>query len=181
VNYPVVSSPIEVVTGDFNGDGKVDIAVLGRSSSSTAVSILLGNRNGTFQPQKITPVLTSAALRAGFVAGDFNHDGKLDLATPIEGPQVGVFSVAMLPGNGDGTFGTPIDSGLTTQPSSIQSADFNGDGKLDLLVFSVGFSVLLGNGDGTFQPPLNSSTAVVTSGLSSRWLSAISTATGGPT
>jgi hypothetical protein len=160
VNYPVVTSPIEVVTGDFNDDGKVDIAVLGASPSSTAVSILLGNGNGTFQPQKITPVSTSVALGAGFVAGDFNHDGKLDLATPIAGPQVGVFSVAVLPGKGDGTFGTPIDSSLTSQPSSIQSADFNGDGKIDLLVFSVGFSVLLGNGDGTFQPPLNSSTAV---------------------
>jgi FG-GAP-like repeat len=158
VNDPVVTSPFTILAGDFDGDGRTDIAVLNWDfSTSPAISVLLGNGDGTFQAGKVTHVLTSQFPPTGFTAGDFNHDGKLDLALGIAGPQAGAFAVAILPGNGDGTFGAPVDSSLTDQPGSIQSADFNGDGKLDLLVtnISTSFSVLLGNGDGTFQAQLN--------------------------
>jgi hypothetical protein len=160
VNYPVLPTPTAIVTGDFDGDARVDVAVFNvGSTSSPSVSILLGNGDGTLQPPIRTQIL-GALSSAEFVAGDFNHDGKLDLAVAAMGPQIGLFSVALLQGKGDGTFNAPVYMGLSVQPQSIQSADFNGDGKLDLLVTSFAtttVAVLLGNGDGTFQPPLNSS------------------------
>jgi FG-GAP-like repeat len=61
--------------------------------------------------------------------------------------------VHVLLGNGDGTFGAPIVSAGGS--NVIAAADFNGDGKLDLVTARAGVSVLLGNGDGTFQPPVN--------------------------
>jgi hypothetical protein len=160
INYSLLPTPSAIVTGDFNGDGRVDVAVFTVASSAPPfISILLGNGDGTLQPP-IRIDISGALSSAEFVVGDFNHDGKLDLAVVVMGPQSGVYSIAVLPGKGDGTFNAPVYTVLTGSPHSIQSADFNGDGKLDLLVSSVGFSVLLGNGDGTFQPPLNSSTAV---------------------
>jgi hypothetical protein len=159
VNYPAITNPTAIITGDFNGDGKVDVAVINlASSTSPSVAILLGNGDGTFQPPTPTQVLGGLS-NAGLIAGDFNHDGKLDLVVPITGPQIGVYSVAVLPGKGDGTFNAPVYTGLSGQPGSIQSADFNGDGKPDLLVtnLSTTVSVLLGNADGTFQAALNSS------------------------
>src|SRR6266852_4846443 len=73
--YPVGTSPSAVVVGDFNGDGKPDLAVANAGSAN--VSILLGNGDGTFQPA----INFDAGLRPSFIAvGDFNGDGKLDLA-----------------------------------------------------------------------------------------------------
>ena len=74
-SYAVGTSPAAIAVGDFNGDGKVDIAVANTGSSD--VSILLGNSDGTFQPA----VNFSAGNNPSAIAvGDFNGDGKLDLA-----------------------------------------------------------------------------------------------------
>src|SRR5579863_9362606 len=93
------------------------------------------------------------------LTADFNGDGRLDLAvvnspTACEGV-CGPGSVAILLGKPDGTFGPATNFPVGNSPLAIAMGDFNGDGKLDLVVVNQGdntVSVLLGNGDGTFQP-----------------------------
>ena len=131
-----------VWSGDFNGDGKIDVGV--------GHNILLGNGDGTFQ----TPKTSSISLLYVAAVGDFNGDGKLDLAGFMDSYQyVPTASIYVQLGNGDGTFQLPAlafpNTGLY---GPLGVADVNGDGKLDL-IFSAHPSlaqVLLGNGDGTF-------------------------------
>jgi hypothetical protein len=138
-------SPQQVVSGDFNGDGKLDLAV--GNYYNTMVTVLLGNGDGTFTAQPAFGTNYSGAY--SIAAGDFNGDGKLDIATG-NGPNVGIFL-----GNGDGTFGAETDYTVANgQTYSLVVGDLNGDGKADLISANGGagtLSVLLGNGNGTFQ------------------------------
>src|SRR5262249_56535719 len=87
----------------------------------------------------------------GEAVGDFNGDGKADLAVVNEGSN----TVSILLGNGDGSLRPKTDFATGTQPWGLAVGDFNGDGKLDLVVANRGansLSILLGNGDGSFQP-----------------------------
>jgi hypothetical protein len=127
VNYDAGSRLYSVTVGDFNGDGKPDLAVGGNHgllSGAAGVLMLLGNGDGTFQT---ATNLSAAAFGASVVTGDFNGDGKLDLASP---------GVSVLLGNGDGTFQTAVDFsvGPNPNPVSVAVGDFNGDGKPDLAV-----------------------------------------------
>src|SRR5207245_10696562 len=84
--------------------------------------------------------------------GDFNGDGKLDLAVANRGNITPGLTVAVVLGNGDGTFVVTPTVGVGSHPSAVAVYDFNGDGKLDLAVANAGsdiVSVLLGTGDGT--------------------------------
>jgi uncharacterized repeat protein (TIGR01451 family) len=146
-SYAVGTSPAAIATGDFNGDGKVDIAVA--NTGSRDVSILLGSGNGTFQPA----VNYSAGNSPSAIAvGDFNGDGKLDLAVLQPGANGVAGSIGILLGNGDGTFQAPKILSLSATALFMAVADFNLDKKSDLAVGdSATLNVFIGNGDGTFQ------------------------------
>ena len=129
-----------VVTADFNGDGKLDLAVTGNG----AIQVMLGNGDGTFK----TPITTGNVSTIGMAVGDFNGDGIPDLAV-IEEP------AAILLGKGDGTFILPPPGGQGTgfPEGGIGVGDFNSDGNLDIVVGSVygGFYLLLGDGKGNIS------------------------------
>jgi len=138
---------INVVTADFNGDGKLDLAV---TDYYGLVRIFLGNGDGTFRVGQTYAVCNAH----GSALGDFNRDGIVDLAIA----DAGCGEVTILLGNGDGTFrqaGVFSTGGNATfAPYSVAVGDFNGDGKLDLVTADELLgkaSVLIGNGDGTFQ------------------------------
>jgi Bacterial Ig-like domain (group 3)/FG-GAP-like repeat len=160
---PASGSPVAVgfdpevaILGDFNNDGKLDLAVaVGvQTPGANTVSVLLGNGDGTFQPK--ASYAPANFFAAWILAGDFNHDGNLDLAVVISGDGVegdGTGTVNILLGNGDGTFQPQQTYIVGNRPDSIAMADFNGDGFLDLAVLNSAddnVTVLLGNGDGTF-------------------------------
>lgn len=143
-NLTTGNEPRWVGVGDFNGDGKLDLAVT--NSADNTAYVFLGNGDGTFMSPTSTLVGTGPA--AG-VAADFNGDGKLDLAIANAGGE----NTSILLGNGDGTF-TVGSSPVTVSPTALVAGDLNGDGKLDLVsTDSVDntVTVLMGNGDGTFE------------------------------
>jgi hypothetical protein len=143
VSYATGSYPAAIAVADFNGDGKLDVAVVNVSSAS--VSIFLGQGDGTL---RLAPGANpTGSFVSRIVAADFNGDGKVDLAVT----NIGSNTVGIYLGNGDGTFRPPTAVSAGLAPSAIAVADLNGDGKLDLVVVnSFGISIHLGRGDGTF-------------------------------
>ena len=151
---PYPFEPTSVVVGDFNQDGKQDLAVLSASGPGSigSVNIYLGNGDGTFEVPKNFPVAGSGPSASRLLAtADFNRDGVPDLVATNAGPN----QVAILLGNGDGTFKPEVSYPTLTSPWNVVVGDVNQDGNLDLAVSSDAsneVSILLGNGDGTFQP-----------------------------
>jgi hypothetical protein len=147
----VGGAPGGVAAGDFNGDGRLDLAT---ANNDGGISVLIGKGDGTFHPQV---VYGAGSFPANIYAGDFNNDGKLDLAVVnYDDGAVGV-----LLGNGDGTFQPQTEYGSVGGAVDAKIADFNNDGNLDFVVsdrFGNDVAVLLGNGDGTFQPQRTFST-----------------------
>ncbi len=153
----VAASPSAVVTGDFNDDGDVDFAVTDLANSR--VLVFLGNGDGTFQTA--VPYPTGSNPDA-LIAQDFDGDGQPDLAVVNKGDGTNPSTVTILLGNKvngvqNGTFGAPPNQtaapAVGVSPSAITSADFNGDGNVDLAVTNLAnntASILLGKGDGTF-------------------------------
>ncbi|WP_099066659.1 beta strand repeat-containing protein [Nostoc linckia] len=149
VNYGVAPNPLTVTVGDFNGDGISDLVT--SSNTSTNVSVLLGNGDGTFG----TATNFNAIQPPSSVAiGDFNGDGISDLVTANSGFP----TLSLLLGNGNGTFGTASSISAGGGAQHVAIGDFNGDGFSDLVTSNFSnnnLSVLLGNGDGTFGSATN--------------------------
>ena len=132
------------MTGDFNGDGRPDIAVANGSN----VVVLLANASGGFS--SAVTYSSGGSDPCAIATGDFNGDGKLDLAVANYNSN----TIGVLLGNGDGTFAaaTTYASG-GSNPDSLAVGDFNGDGKQDIVLtnnWGDNVGVLLGNGNGTF-------------------------------
>src|SRR5215211_2265758 len=153
--YPLLGNTH--IAADLNADGKPDLAGAG----ANAVSVMLGNGDGTFRPKTDFPLGMQTQAVA---AGDFNSDGRVDLVVTLNSPQ---FSLALLTGTGTGSFNPPTYFPNTSgfDSPAIAATDLNGDGRLDLVVMHTiacftapcraarSITVLLGNGNGTFQTP----------------------------
>jgi hypothetical protein len=142
-----------VTAADFNGDGKVDLAVTTNicyTSNTNGVLVLLGNGDGSFR----APVsYTAGSCPADLLAVDLNRDGKFDLAV-TDGITPNLY---VLPGRGDGTFNSAISSPVNGSVRAIATADLNTDGIPDLALAidsSAAVGILLGKGDGSFQAPV---------------------------
>ncbi len=163
VSYPVGANPMAVSVGDFNGDGKLDLAVVNHGFSDTGddggVSILLGNGDGTFQAARN---FGAGKQTESIAIADFNSDGRLDIIAVSEFENV----LNVLLGNGDGTFQPRFTVTIDDiDPYYVVAGDFNNDHKWDIALSGLGrdlngdgfrdsaggTTVLLGNGDGTFQ------------------------------
>jgi hypothetical protein len=154
VDYVTGVEPSSIFVIDLNGDHNLDLAV---ANWTGTVSILLGNGDGTFRPHVDYSV--GGGFVAQVVAGDFNHDNKLDLAVAVGSS----YSVSILLGNGDGTFQPSVSYSAGNGASGIVAGDFNGDNQLDLAVAgsSNQVAILMGNGDGSFKPPVQYATGAV--------------------
>ncbi len=151
VPYSIPYKGSSLTTADINGDGNLDIVTNG-------VSVLLGNGDGTFTANGGVQFSNNSST-ANVNIADFNGDGKLDAAIVDDNTN----QIALLLGNGDGTFQAPIDQLPANGTTSLSMGDFNGDGDLDLiggfLFLQVPVSVSPGNLDfgdqqvGTKSPP----------------------------
>lgn len=144
-NFSLGRDPQDVLTGDFNGDGFLDLAIsnLGSGTYGSVISIFGGNGRGEFANVHSIQLGNWATRLA---AGDFNNDGKPDLATTIGGEGGGVI-ISL--GRGDWTFATTV---IPLSPIRVKAgivvADFNADSKADI-AFSGEGKVIVLKGDGT--------------------------------
>jgi hypothetical protein len=149
--------PVIAAIADLNGDGNPDLVVINNTyvfgiGAASQVEVFLGNGDGTFK----APILvTTPANPTNLILSDFNKDGKLDLAVVCGAINAQTDELAILLGNGDGTFGAPAVMTIASDVNggaTLAAADFNADGNVDLALFnSIGNSgIFYGNGDGTF-------------------------------
>lgn len=155
-SLPTGLLPSAVVTGDFNGDGKLDWVVA--NAGDNTLNLYLGNGDGTAQPPVIIPLVGQSPV--GLAAADLNGDGKLDLVVAESDSQ----TVGILFGNGDGTFQPEVElPAFPVQTLAVAVADVNKDGHPDLVIGIAGnsgtvaagrFAVLLNDGKGNFGAPI---------------------------
>src|SRR5207302_5536960 len=150
------TDPYSVAVGDFNGDGKPDLVVANSANNTWPssgqlpgnLSVLLGNGDGTFRAAQ---TFTTGTTPEYVAVGDFNGDGKADLAVA----NYRSHNLSVLLGNGDGTFRAVQTFTTGSGHQTVVVGDFNGDGQPDLAVANYDANdvwVLLGNGGGRFLP-----------------------------
>jgi len=146
----------EVYLVDVNGDGKLDIVI---ANSDGTLSVLLNNGNGTYITEPLVPAVADLFYQESLTFADFNGDGHMDIALTSKGAYATVW---VLPGNGNGTFGVPVETQTPFIVDAAVAGDFNKDGKADLLASITGIpncgsgsQFLQGNGDGTFTSGAN--------------------------
>ncbi len=146
----------QVALGDLNGDGRLD--VVASHAADNTVSVLLGNGDGTFSaPIDLAVTDGPRYLRLA----DVNGDSRLDIITAGGLNTFTPGKISILPGNGNGSFGTRSDLSIPDPINDLLIADVNGDGRPDLATaylssFSTdtGITILAGNSDGTFAAPV---------------------------
>ena len=148
------TDPTTISKGDFNGDGKTDLAYLD-GSGPFVLHILMGNGDGTFEHGQ--DIQLPVGIGGAITVADVNKDGWPDLVLGGGGPQA---QLGVLLGNGNGTFRAPIISqfgGANSNYADIGSvigvADFNGDGAVDLAASDIqndAVYILMGNNTGSF-------------------------------
>jgi FG-GAP-like repeat len=155
--YSVGNHSVSLIAGDFYGRGNVDLATFDDGDAS--LTLLQNTGNGYFQAATVT----RSANATGIVAGDFNRDGKQDVAV-VNTPTCASSckgTVTVFPGSGSNFFNPGKTYPIGMHGSAIAAGDLNGDGILDLVVVNsiagdaVDTSVLLGNADGTFKAAHN--------------------------
>ena len=148
VSYATANDPRMVVVADFNGDGKLDLTTA--NAESETISVLLGNGDGTFQTHTDNSTAVAGSC-ISLAAGDLRNDGKIDIVAGCQSEG----EVAVLLGNGNGTFKAAKAYSVPAGVDDIALGDFNGDGKLDVAVTNAGtydmVSVLPGSGTGTLK------------------------------
>lgn len=139
-----IANATSVATADLNGDGKIDLI---STNGTTSVAVILGAGNGTFSaPVYFSTGVTSIA--ASVITSDFNNDRRTDIA--VGGGDTSAGSIAILLGNGDGTFQGGVTRSTNPIAGPIMAGDFDGDKKADVAIGSMGsLSVFLGNGAGS--------------------------------
>jgi FG-GAP-like repeat len=139
--------PRSIHIGDFNGDGRPDLAI----SGPIGFSLWLGNGDGTFR----LPVFVSTGFSSSISPGDLNQDGKTDVAGFVSNIVNGNISFFIKLGNGDGTFQSSTSVGPASGKLSLL-ADFDGDRVPDVVAEGAGsVFVWINHGDATFQAPLS--------------------------
>jgi photosystem II stability/assembly factor-like uncharacterized protein len=147
-DYPTVDAPHALAVADLDGNGRSDVAVLHDDGEGT-LSVFLSNADGTLGARRDFPTVAGATSSSALAVGDFNRDGRVDVA--LSDPTLG--AVRLLLGYGDGDFLAPgyAFPVVLYYSSSVAAGDFTGDGRLDLAVGSYSNTrVLPGNGDGGF-------------------------------
>jgi hypothetical protein len=145
---------VSVAIGDFNGDGKQDLAAAANSYSTMGVRVFQGKGDGSFG---LGGFFAAGADPAAVAVGDFNGDGKPDVAVADSGSYSIPGGLDVLLGNGDATFQVPHRYAKGTKPVSVAAADLNGDGHLDLVAgngIAGDLTVLQGKGNGNFKPAI---------------------------
>lgn len=146
-SVPIGTSPFVIAVGDFDRDGKLDLAVTSYISTNS-VAILLGNGDGTFRKGS---VYAAGSQLSSLATADLRNNGILDLVLADSLND----DIYVLLGNGDGTFQAPVAYPTNGWSTSVAVGDFTGDRKLDIVAITNSVqcscvTVLPGNGDGTF-------------------------------
>ena len=145
------TSPSQIATGDFDGNGIIDLVASGAATAGGDVSILPGRGNGTFGAALVFP---ANARPDGVAVADFDEDGFSDVVVPAD---TAPFGVTVLLDNANGLIGfTATTFALPAAAVAVATGDFNGDGNSDVAVGDAGGAVrvILGLGDGNFGLPL---------------------------